>query len=238
MGLKTDRVFVVIGRCNQLFILCILMLVLFNLGKLFYLQTTAPDKSPRISFGSGSVSSDSVKTRLGDFSRVLGTHHFYAPLAPAGGSSRDARTIRAVGSQNLLFFDSQTSTSRWLLKSDDQRIEAFETLSDPLKFSCRVWIQGDPACKDLRTANALLLVLSTAGGSTSSQRIAIASTSGEDLRDLATGVEEFKGVVTMDDSQALVAYKKDGELRVMDIDPVTRVLRSDNSMGVALPPGT
>lgn len=233
---RTDKIFRWIWRVNgvALFVLSIagvvtLALLVANVG--IFATRERPEENVTEIAG---TRIESTALRLGDFNEIIGTSVLYAPLGTESEYIGSGSSGGVANSRNLLFFDTATKKTHWLLRDNNESIRTFSFLTDPPECSYR---RGDSSeCEASRVAIALLLEIepdmaaAKKAGVTGSRRIAIAAVDGTDMQELVAGADGVRGVQSIDGSRTLVFYAKAGAVRVLDIDPQQRALRADDKL--------
>lgn len=233
---RTDKIFKWIWRVNgvALFVLSIagvltLVLLVANLG----IFATHERPEERVTEIAG-TRIESTALRFGNFNEIIGTKLLYAPLGTESEYIGSGSSGGVGNSRNLLFFDTATKKTRWLLKDNNESIRTLSFLTDPPE--CPYRGDGSSECEASRVAIALLLEIeqdsATAKktGVNGSRRIAIAAVDGTELHELVTGADGLRGVHSIDGTRTLVFYAKAGAVRVLDIDPIKRTLHSDEKL--------
>lgn len=236
MESRTDQAFKWIWRANGLALLVLsiagvvaLALLVANVG--LFAARERPEENVTEVAG---TTIESAALRFGNFDEIIGTSLLYAPLGTESEYIGSGSSGGVANTRNLLFFDSVTKKAHWLLKGNHEFIHTYSFLTDAP--GCAHSGDDSEQCEASRVAIALLLQIESEPaaakktGSTGSRRIAIAAVDGTDVRELVTGADGLRGVHSIDSTRTLVFYAKAGAVRVLDIDPRTRTLRSDEKL--------
>jgi hypothetical protein len=174
---------------------------------------------------------DGEELRLSGFEPIAGSRSLYATLlAPDEyasspiGSSGGLRAAR-----NVLFFDTDTRTARWLFADHDQEIADLSFLKDP---PGRAW-DGGAASQEGQRALALLLEVGPVHPERDrppARAIAVAAPDGRGLRTIVPASEGLIGHHQTAPDTAFVFYTAEGAVRVLELDPLAREVRSDATL--------
>ncbi len=237
MESRTDQLFKWIWRANGLALLVLslagvvaLALLVANVG--LFAARERPEENVTEVAG---TRIESAALRFGDFDEIVGTAWLYAPLGTESDYIGSGSSGGVANTRNLLFFDTTTHRTHWLLKGNHEFIRTSSFLTTTP--GCTHPGDDSEKCEASRVAIALLLQIESepaaakkTTGLDGSRRIAIAAADGTDVRELVTGVDGLRGVHSIDGTRTLVFYAKAGAVRVLDIDPQTRTLRSDEKL--------
>jgi hypothetical protein len=132
-----------------------------------------------------------------------------------------------------LFFDVVTKQAHWLLPDNSHTIHSFSLLMDPPSVNC--WRDDGEPCKRDQKAIALLVESGETQGAAAdgrSRTVALASPDGRDLTPIARSIGGLLGYHQPDAESVLVFYVATGAARVLDVETVTRKVRSDTVLSV------
>lgn len=233
---RTDKIFKWIWRTNgvALFVLTIASVVMLALlvAKAGISAARERPEDNVVEIAGTSIKSSAL--RFGDFNEITGTSLLYAPLSIDSEDIGYGSSGGVASSRNLLFFDTATKKTHWLLKSNNESIHTVSFLTDPPE--CPYREDASSECEASRVAIALLLEIESDPetakniGSDGSRRIAIAAVDGTDVQELVNGADGLRGVHSINGTSTLVFYAKAGAVRFLDIDPKKRILRSDEKL--------
>lgn len=168
-----------------------------------------------------------VALKLGGFEALSGTSMLYAQLGSEGpqvGSLSSSYTPTDL--RNLLFFDTASRQAHWLFDDNAQSIAALSVIgeSDPLR--------THGSSSDARALGLLFLSRPTEADNKAGATwgIRLASVDGRKIKTLANGINTLLDHQLTNDHALLVFYAKRGVVHVLDVDPVTRDLRSDQTL--------
>lgn len=231
MESKADRVFKWIWRLNGIILLIlgigsaiILGIVVADIGILS--SRERPEQHIKEVAG---TSVDYKTLRFADFEEVKGTSFLVASIGNkskyiGSGSSSGVATAR-----NLLFFNIDSLKAHWLLDTNSSIITSRSFVTNPP--NCK-YGSNYSECEASKVSIALLLETEPADSdkidTNKFRSISIASPSGTDSHELASGVDALLGVNVIDKSKAIVFYSKAGAVRFMQINPNERTLISDD----------
>lgn len=165
--------------------------------------------------------------KLGGFQALSGTSMLYARLGsegPSVGSLSSSYTPTDL--RNLLFFDTASRQAHWLLDDDTQSMAALSVIGGPSPYRTQASTPDSHALGLLflsRPAEA-----DDKGDAT--WDIRLASVDGRQLKTLTSGVGALLDHQLTNDHTLLVFYAKRGVIHVLDVDPATRELRSDQTL--------
>jgi hypothetical protein len=172
----------------------------------------------------------SQDARLEEFAKVVGTELLFAPLREHRDSFGSSGYGDGLGSaQNLLFFDTATRKAHWLLSGSEQSIPSYSFLTDPPTCSRYGW--SDCGTQDRpETTLALLLEIQPRSRETDAgepRSLAVASPDGLSITKIAESTQGLLGHHQVSRDSVFVFYVKDSAARVLELDPVARIVKSD-----------
>jgi hypothetical protein len=230
MSERSDRFFTWVWRVNGLLLLALAVLgvigataLIFNTAVFF--SRDRDDKQLTQVAGADLKAKD---LRLGAFRTIAGTQLLYAPLAPPSEYIGSGSSGGLGSARNLLFFDTTTKKVHWLLPENDHTIESFSFLMDPPAFR-HAYADGEADNRD-QLALAILLQLKPPRADrvkTAARTLALASPAGRNLTEIAASTDGLLGYHQPAKETVLVFYVSAGAARVLDVDVVTRKVRSD-----------
>lgn len=168
--------------------------------------------------------------RLADFYPIEGTPLLYAQLGPpseyvGSGSSGGPGTAN-----NLLFFDTETRSAHWLLPGNGQVIASYNFLRSPPSTGSRF---DEDERKETRPVTiAILLEIRDSPGLKDApadhpRRLAVATPDGRSVTTIASPIDGMLGYHHARKDSLFVFYVASGSARVLELDPLVRVVRSD-----------
>jgi len=170
--------------------------------------------------------------RLADFRPIAGTRFIYAALASPSEYIGSSSSGGLGDAHNLLFFDTASKRAHWLLPRNDQRIPSFSFLMDP-PAARYGYADGSAGEKD---QVAIGLLVETEGNEPASspgvgsRNLAIASPDGLAVTPIARSVQGLLGYHHARKDALFVFYVSGGTAKVLDVDPITRQVRSDTPL--------
>ena len=167
---------------------------------------------------------------IGEFREIKGTKLLYATLAGKSEHMSSGSSYGRGDSRNLLFFDTTTKQSHWLLNGNAQSIPSIAFITNPSTedYECN---STRPCDKDLTTQSLLLEIepLTPEGkASETKRRLVLASPDGKDLVTIADGIDALLGKQKVSSDALLVFYSVGGAVRVAELDSSTRTVKSDD----------
>jgi hypothetical protein len=228
---QSDRFFAWVWRVNALLLLGLGMagfvgavVLIFNIG--ISLSRERPDRQLTQVAGADLTARD---LRLADFRTIAGTSFLYAPLAPPSEYIGSSSSGGLGFAHNLLFFDTSTKKAHWLLPDNDHTIQSFSFLMDPP--GVRYAYDDGESHRPKQVAIAILVEIQDSPGTPSanrgSRRLAIASPDGRGLTPIAESIDGLLGYHQPSNESVLIFYVSGGAVRVLEVDPIARKLRSD-----------
>jgi hypothetical protein len=172
---------------------------------------------------------DQRDLRLGDFRAIAGTTLLHAELAAPAEYVGPGSKGYSGAVHNLLFFDTTTKKAHWLLPADDQLLRSTTFLMDPP--SAR-WDTSGSSEDPKAVALAILLEVERPGDGPSTRSLAVAAPDGRGLATIAATSSGLLGHHQASKDVTFVFYVSDGSARVLDLDPITRTVRSDEVLSV------
>jgi len=168
-----------------------------------------------------------VALKLGGFAALPGTSMLYAQLGSEGpqvGSLSSSYTPTDL--RNLLFFDTASRRAHWLLDDNAQSLAALSVIGEPDP------LRTHGSSSDSRALGLLFLSrpAETDHKGDATWDIRLSSVDCHQLKTLANGVNTLLDHQLTNDHALLVFYAKRGVVHVLDVDPVTRELRSDQTL--------
>ncbi len=238
MSHRTDALFAWVWRINAVLILLagslgvvIALLLATELGGVWN-RESPEDHVQRVA--DADIAGKNL--RLGEFTQIAGTSQLVAELGapPEYRSSRSGPRQRFA--RNLLFFDTSTKKSRWLLADNGNMIPRYFFVTDPP--SRYRYDDRDP---DRRAQVTLSIVFELQPGDpnhepqqeSSPHEIAAAAPDGTSITTLVKSAESVLGWHLVDRGSLLLFYVGNGAVRVLDLDPVSRNVRSDAPLTAA-----
>lgn len=232
MSERWERLFVWTWRINGLLLLGLgvvglvgAFVVLFNIAR--FSSRDRPDQQLTRVAGTDLSAKD---LRLADFRAIAGTNFLYAELGSPSeyiGSGSSGGMGRA---RNLLFFDTASKKAHWLFPGNDQTLPSFSFLFDPPDQRYEYDERRSGERRQLALA-ILVEIQQHAEGSEKSDRrsrtLAVASADGRNLTTVAESVDGLLGFHQTGKDSVLVFYVLDGAAKVIDVDPLTRTVRSN-----------
>lgn len=236
---RTDRFFAWVWRINGLLLLALAasglvgaLVVAIDVA-LLSSRDRPTDQLATIA-GADIAASD---LRLGSFYPIAGTQLLYAPLAPPSEYIGSGSSGGLGAARNILFFDTRTKQAHWLLPDNTKVISSYQFLLDP-PVGRDAWDEGEAGKREQR-ATALLLELRDGEASARKSRsIAVATPEGRALSTIAKASDGMLGYHQLAREAVLVFYVSHGAARVLDLDPITRAVRSDGLLSTGDPEGT
>lgn len=231
---RSERFFAWVWRLNGLLILALALIgTVGALAIAFNVSVFATREHPEDQLSEVAGTDLSAQDlRIGDFRSIAGSQFLYAPLASPSDYIGSGSSGGLGQAHNLLFFDTATKTAHWLLPNNDQIIPSYSFLMDP---PGRRYAYVDGEADDRKQVAVALLVelqekrneeQSDAG----SRSLAIASPEGRGLTPIAPSIQGLLGHHHARKDSLFVFYVSSGTARVLDVDPVTRTLRSDTPL--------
>lgn len=237
MSDQSDRFFTWVWRVNGVLLLGIAALgILGGIALAVTIIAEEPRENPEERLaqvaGADLVSQD---VRLGEFAKIVGTELLYAPLRERRKSFESGGySDYGLGSaQNLLFFDTTTRKVHWLLPGNEQSIPSYSFLMDPpacVGYRCS---DGGAQPRD-ETALALLLEIEQrpagatgAADGDAKRSLTVASPDGLSITEIAESTQGLLSHHQVSRDSVFVFYVADGAARVLELDPVARVVKSD-----------
>jgi hypothetical protein len=168
-----------------------------------------------------------VALKLGSFETLPGTSVLYAQLGSEGPTVGSlSSSFTPTDMRNLLFFDTASRQAHWLLDDNAQSIAAMSVISG----SASAQTQGSKP--DPQALGLLFLTRPAEADNKADAKwdIRLASVDGHKLKTLANGVDTLLDHQLTNDDTLLVFYAKHGVVHVLDVDPATRDLRSDQTL--------
>jgi hypothetical protein len=165
--------------------------------------------------------------KLGRFNALSGTSMLYAPLGSEGPSVGSlSSSYTPMDLHNLLFFDTASRQSHWLLDDDAQSIAALSVIGEPSPYRNQV------STPDSRALGLLFLSRPAVADNKANATwdIRLASVDGRQLKTLANDIDTLLDHQLTNDHTLLVFYAKRGMIHVLDVDPATREARSDQTL--------
>ncbi len=228
---RSERFFAWVWRLNGLLILGLALVgiagalaVAFNIG-VFATRERPEEQLSRVA----GTDITAQGLRITDFRSIAGSQFIYAQLAPPSDYIGSGSSGGLGQAQNLLFFDTVAKSAHWLLPSNDQIIPSFSFLMDPPGPS---YAYDDGESRDRKQVAIALLVEIQAKRNRDQldagpRSLAIASPDGRALTPIAQSIQGLLGHHHARKDSLLVFYVSSGAARVLDVDPITRTVRSD-----------
>ncbi|GAB6041211.1 hypothetical protein [Endothiovibrio diazotrophicus] len=169
---------------------------------------------------------------FGPFRQVKGIDVFYAELGTASKYIGSGSSSTVANVRNMLFFDTKSRTSHWLLDDNATQIHRSWFLTDPP--DCFHADEHRESCEAQRKAVALLLETgpprSEKRPSPASHEVLIATPDGRQLAPLLKDVDAVLGTETVSGGSTFVFYSRSGSVRVAQLEPTTRKLVTDEAL--------
>lgn len=164
-----------------------------------------------------------TELNFGQFRRVLGTRYFYAQLGTANSYYGSGSGSGVANVRNILFLDSTSKRSHWLLTGNSQRIYRTKFVYDDPDFVENQY--GNDACRAGVETLAILFELGPVDESPNEpgpHRILATAANGEEETELVTAAEAVLGVAQVTVEQTLIFYTQAGLVKLVEFNPVTR----------------
>jgi len=231
---RSDRFFAWVWRINGLLLLC---LALLATGLALYLavnigMSTAQERPEEQLSEVAGTDLAARDLRLADFRPIAGTGFIYAELASPSDYIGSGSSGSPGNAANLLFFDTASKKAHWLLPTNDQKIPSFSFLMNPpgARYG---YADGSGGSKD-QVAIGILVETEddrpSASARTGSRNLLIVSPDGLALTPIARSVQGLLGYHHARKDALFVFYVSGGAAKVLDVDPVTRQVRSDTPL--------
>jgi len=232
MSERLERVFTWVWRLNGLLLLFLgivgvgaAAVLIFDISR--FASRDRPEQQLTEIAGTNLSAQD---LHLGAFQAIAGTAFLYAPLASSSKYIGSDSSGGLGSSRNLLFVDTRSKRAHWLLQGNNQTLPSFSFLMDP---PANLFDDGEARKRD-QVALAILVEVQKPedhGVNKSAGRtLAVASADGNSVTTIADSIEGLLGYHQASKESALVFYVKDGSARVLELDPVSRVVRSDAAL--------
>jgi hypothetical protein len=212
--------------------LLLLVLVLYGVGSLV-VTSRSTRNHPQAPIGEATLGradrpdQQEAELKLGGFQELLGTSVLYAQLGSEGSSVGSlSSSYTPTNLRNVLFFDTASRQAHWLLDDNTQFMAALSVIGEPDPYRSRRSTEDSHALGLLflsRPADAEIKGAPT-------WDIRLASVDGRQVKTLVDGVSTLLDHELTNDHTLLVFYAKRGVAHVLDVDPVTRELRSDQTL--------
>lgn len=220
---KTDKFFQTIWRFNGAVILLVITIgVIAIVGSLavgLYDAVTSSNKevpAPNVA----PVAEGKPELRLGRFERITGTSVIKASLGERGGSYN--LKSEYGGQHNLLFVETQSGKSWWLLPHSNASINAEHALE--LKKNTE------------STSIATLYELSETHEKKTITSLLLANITGQQKLMLVSGEIELDEVVTLSTNEAKVIYHNNSGYHIITVNPTTLGKLQEIPVTFAYPP--
>lgn len=165
---------------------------------------------------------DTAEFSLGDFETIEGVPVLRAKLLSAQDYAGKFSSGTSTAVRNFLFYDHDGHAAHWLVATDDQLFSWHTEVANPATPS------GD------RTVVGLLYQVVTEDTDGDSRLtaadmsdLALSDPTGHNYEILLTDIEERKGYKQIGDGRFVFFFRRDGKLRVAEIDTIGRTLDRD-----------
>ena len=232
MGSRSDNFFSWVWKVNGLLVLGLCLAALATIITLTFnielFRTRDRPEQKVIQVAGADIRADDLE--LGEFREVKGTSLLYATLAAKEEHISSGSSYGRGDARNLLFFDTVSKKTHWLLKGNEQMIPSVAFITNPATEDYE-YASSKPCDKDLVTQGILLEVAPLKNGKNSTKEVrqlALASPDGTELITVANGIDGLLGKHKTSSDALLAFYSVGGTVRVAEIDTSTRVVKSDN----------
>lgn len=220
---KTDKFFQTIWRFNGAVILLVITIgVIAIVGALavglYDVVTSSKKEDPAPNVAP--VAEGKPELRLGRFERINGTSVMKAPLSEHGGSYN--LKSEYGGQHNLLFVETQSGKSWWLLPHSNASIESEHTLE----------LKQNTESNSIAT----LYEVSETHEKKPPKSLLLADVTGQKKLMLVSGDIELDEVVTLSTNEAKVIYHNNSGYHIITVNPSTVVKLQEIAVTFAYPP--
>jgi hypothetical protein len=233
MSARAERFFLWLWRINGLLFFVVGVAGAAGAGAILFnvlWSPTRPERNqPLTRVGDTDVAADQL--RLADFRTIAGTDFLYAELGKESDFGKFGSGGGRGATHNLLFFHTSNKDAHWLLSGNRQTIPSFHFLMDPPS-DRYPYDDGPPTTRD-QVALALLAEIEPPDERAGSRRLAIASAEGRGLEIVADPIDHLLGYHQLGATSVLVFYVVNGTVKVLDIDPRSRRVRSDETLSTS-----
>jgi hypothetical protein len=169
---------------------------------------------------------------FGTFRRLKGANVLYAELGTASDYLGSGSISQVANVRNLLFFDTESKKSHWLLKDNSKQIYRNQCLTDPP--DCYDVDEDRERCEANRKTVAIMLEIgpprSEKPSSDQDHSILVSTPDGRELAPLVENIDAVLGVEAQSAEAVFIFYTKSGSVRFAEIDPTKRKLVSDEAL--------
>ncbi len=231
MATKTEQFFAWVWRANALILLAIAFAAIIAMGVIAYdigifANRDRPNAQVVEIAGTDLVTEE---LKLGSFSVIAGTDFLYAELA---APSKYIGSVSSGGlgtARNLLFFDTKSKKAHWLYEDTDNDIVSWRMVyNEPRKN------MTDEKESRLYAIGMILQVAEyTEEPDPGRPRsLVLVSPDGKGVTTLVESIDSQLGQFHTDAETVLIFYVRDGAVNVLDVDPVSALVRSDSPLSV------
>lgn len=229
MAERTEKFFTWVWRINGIIVLVAAVICLVGLAVLIadisgVGRTQASGDELAQVAGANSVDED---LQLGGFRRIGESSYMYATLAAQSGfvGSGSGRG----NARNWLFFNVDTRQAHWVFADSSQEIV-------DQQFLYQYEDDDDKADSEREKVPVGILMLIAEADSedepSETRRLVLVSTDGKKTNLIAERVDRLRDYFYVDRESHLVLYSAQGSIRILDLNPISATVTSDEAMSI------